>query len=327
MDTRTHIQQAVQALMAGQASFADTAEAVFRYQLAHNPVYGKFSHLLRREHYENHAFLPVELFKNRAVKTGEFEAQTVFSSSGTTGAVTSRHFVRENAWYEYLFTETFRHAYGNPDDFCFLCLLPSYLEREGSSLIYMAEKLIRQSRYDSSGFYLHAGEELQARLEENQARRIPTVLLGVTFALLDLAETRPMQLSENTLVMETGGMKGRRKEMTRPELHRILCEGLGVKTVHSEYGMTELLSQAYSKGEGLFHCPPQLRIVITDVNDPFERLPYGRTGSVNIIDLGNIDSCAFLATQDLGRTHADGSFEILGRYDHSDVRGCNLLIA
>lgn len=313
--------------MAGQTSFNETAEAVFRYQQTHNPVYRRFTELLGRDTYPRAPFLPVELFKNKAIKTGRYEAQTVFTSSGTTGMVTSRHHVRETAWYEYIFTETFRQAYGNPANFCFLCLLPSYLERNGSSLIYMAEKLIQQSRYDASGFYLHAGEELVARLHENEAKRIPTVLLGVTFALLDLAEQQQLHLTENTIVMETGGMKGRRKEMTRPELHEILTTRLGVKTIHSEYGMTELMSQAYSKGQGLFECPPQLKVVITDVNDPFEILLQGRTGTVNLIDLGNVDSCAFLATKDLGRIHANGMFEILGRYDHSDVRGCNLLIA
>lgn len=327
MENRTHILQSVQALMAGQAPFDAVAEDVFLYQCAHNEVYGRFTRLLNRTEYAQVPFLPVELFKAHAIKTGSFEAQTVFTSSGTTGMVTSRHHVRETAWYEYVFTETFRQAYGNPADFCFLCLLPSYLERDGSSLIYMAEKLIRQSRYDSSGFYLHAGEELVDRLQENEANKIPTVLLGVTFALLDLAENHRLRLTGNTVVMETGGMKGRRKEMTRPELHEILREGLGVKAIHSEYGMTELMSQAYSKGNGLFECPPQLKIVITDVNDPFEVLPSGRTGTVNLIDLGNVDSCAFLATKDLGRIHSNGMFEILGRYDHSDVRGCNLLIA
>lgn len=327
MENRTHIQRRVQALMAGRAPFAEVADEVFRYQCAHNPLYGEFTQLLRRTGYARAPFLPVELFKNHNIKTGTFESETVFTSSGTTGMVTSRHHVRETAWYEYVFTETFRQAYGNPADFCFLCLLPSYLEREGSSLIYMAESLIRQSRHDASGFYLHAGDELLQRLRENETKKIPTVLLGVTFALLDLVEQHPTRLGQNTIVMETGGMKGRRKEMTRPELHGILTAGLGTPTIHSEYGMTELMSQAYSKGKGLFTCPPQLKVVITDVNDPFEELPTGRTGTVNLIDLANIDSCAFLATKDLGRIHPDGSFEILGRYDHSDVRGCNLLIA
>jgi len=327
MANRTEILQAVKALMAGNAAFDGVAAAVFRHQRENNEIYGHFTQLLGRTEYERLPFLPVEMFKSQAVKTGTFEAETVFTSSGTTGMVTSRHHVRETAWYEYIFTETFRQAYGNPADFCFLCLLPSYLEREGSSLIYMAESLIRQSRYDSSGFYLHAGDELVARLYENESQKIPTVLLGVTFALLDLAESRQLQLSDNTIVMETGGMKGRRKEMTRPELHGILTAGSGVQKIHSEYGMTELMSQAYSKGDGIFRLPPQMKIVITDVNDPFDILPQGRTGTVNIIDLGNVDSCAFIATKDLGRTHPNGSFEILGRYDHSDVRGCNLLIA
>lgn len=326
MENRTEIIRRVKALMAGNASFAETADAVFRFQRDHNPVYGEFTRLLDRTVYEKLPFLPVELFKSKAVKTGRFDAETVFVSSGTTGAVTSRHHVRETAWYEYLFTETFRRAYGDPAGFCFLCLLPSYLERNGSSLVYMAESLVRQSRYDSSGFYLHAGETLAERLRANEAEGVPTVLLGVTFALLDLVEQNRLQLPR-TIVMETGGMKGRRPEITRTELHERLTEGLGVPSVHSEYGMTELLSQAYSKGGGIFVPPPQMRIVVTEVNDPFHVPEPGRTGTVNIIDLGNVDSCAFIATKDLGRVYADGSFEILGRYDHSDVRGCNLLIA
>lgn len=327
MKNRADILQSVRELMHGKRSFDEVCQDVFHFQKAHNAIYGEFASLLKRTPFEALPFLPVEMFKSHAVKTGSFESQTVFTSSGTTGAVTSRHHVRETAWYEEVFTQTFRLAYGNPTDFCFLCLLPSYLERDGSSLIYMAESLIRQSKYETSGFYLKATDDLLARLEQNKAQKIPTVLLGVTFALLDLAEARQLHLSENTIVMETGGMKGRRKEMTREELHQILTYRLGVKHIHSEYGMTELMSQAYSKGEGIFRCPPQLKIVITDVNDPFEILPNGRTGTVNIIDLANIDSCAFIATKDLGKVYPDGSFEILGRYDHSDVRGCNLLIA
>lgn len=327
MKTRNEIQQAVLHLMHGKASFDEVCNDVFRFQLANNALYGEFCGLLRRESFDLLPFLPVEMFKSHAVKTGDFESEIVFTSSGTTGSIASRHHVKEPSWYETVFTETFAQAYGKPSEYCFLCLLPSYLERDGSSLIYMAESLIRQSRYDNSGFYLKANEELVKQLDENCNKNIPTVLLGVTFALLELIEMNALHLGENTVVMETGGMKGRRKEMTREELHRALCEGLGVKQIHSEYGMTEMMSQAYSKGGGLFHCPPQVKIVITDVNDPFEILPYGRTGTVNIIDLGNIDSCAFIATKDLGKIYEDGSFEILGRYDHSDVRGCNLLIA
>ena len=313
--------------MAGDTSFDETAESLFHFQLENNAIYGEFAQLLNRKSYPILPFLPVEMFKSHAVKTGSFDPQVVFTSSGTTGDITSRHYVRETGWYEEIFTETFRQAYRYPANYCFLCLLPSYLERDGSSLVYMAESLIKQSKYDSSGFYLNANDALVNRLHENEASRTPTVLLGVTFALLDLAEKQKLRLSDNTIVMETGGMKGRRKEMTRPELHGILTAALGVDSIHSEYGMTELMSQAYSKGDGIFTLPPQMKIIITDVNDPFEQLGHGRTGTVNIIDLANLDSCAFLATKDLGRTFSDGTFEILGRYDHSDVRGCNLLIA
>jgi phenylacetate-coenzyme A ligase PaaK-like adenylate-forming protein len=327
MKNRDEIIKSVQALMAGDASFDETAESVFNLQLEHNPIYGEFAKLLNRKSYSILPFLPVEMFKSKAVKTGDFDPQVVFTSSGTTGDITSRHYVRETGWYEEIFTQTFAQAYRYPANFCFLCLLPSYLERDGSSLVYMAESLIKQSKYDFSGFYLNANDELVNRLQANEANGIPTVLLGVTFALLDLAEKHKLRLSDNTIVMETGGMKGRRKEMTRPELHGILTSAFGVDAIHSEYGMTELMSQAYSKGNGIFSLPPQMKIIITDVNDPFEKLDHGRTGTVNIIDLANIDSCAFLATKDLGRTFPDGTFEILGRYDHSDVRGCNLLIA
>lgn len=327
MQSRANIQDLVKALIQGTASFDETAEQVFHYQKTHNPIYQKFTELLRRTSYDRLPFLPVELFKTQEIKSGDFESDIVFCSSGTTGVVTSRHHVKNRLWYEYVFTETFKKAYGNPADYCFVCLLPSYLEREGSSLIFMAESLIKQSQYDTSGFYLRANQDLLARLKKNEEEKIPTILLGVTFALLDLAEAHQLHLSENTIVMETGGMKGRRKEMTRAELHETLTSKLGVKTIHSEYGMTELMSQAYSLGNGIFTPPPQMKIVITDVNDPFEILPAGRTGTVNIIDLGNIDSCAFLATKDLGKVYTDGSFEIVGRYDHSDVRGCNLLIA
>lgn len=327
MENRENILSTVKALMNGNASFDEVAALIFHYQRLHNPVYQKFTDLLGRTDYKNLSFLPVELFKSQEVKTDKFDSDIVFTSSGTTGAITSRHHVKDRTWYEYVFTETFKLAYGNPADFCFLCLLPSYLERDGSSLIYMAESLIRQSKYETSGFYLRANDELVAQLEKNEREKIPTVLLGVTFALLDLAEACQLHLSDNTIVMETGGMKGRRKEMTREELHGILTAKLGVKNIHSEYGMTELMSQAYSHGNGIFSLPPHMKVVITDVNDPFEILPHGKTGSVNIIDLGNVDSCAFLATKDLGKLYPDGSFEILGRYDHSDVRGCNLLIA
>ncbi len=327
MTERDHIKQLVSALTGGQVSFDETMHAVYRYQVKENPLFSYWAGLLKRTHPENPAFLPVEMFKNHQVKSGKFEAEEVFVSSGTTGSITSRHFVRENSWYLHMAEESFRFAYGNAEDFCFLCLLPSYLERQGSSLVYMAEHFIRKSRYPESGFYLYAGEKLFSRLSHVQKEGIPTILLGVSFALLDFAESNPVELGHSVKIMETGGMKGRRKEMVREELHAILCQAFGANEIHSEYGMTEMLSQAYSKGNGLFHPPPQMKVIITDINDPTETVATGKTGMVNIIDLGNIDSCAFIATKDLGRVYADGSFEILGRYDYSDVRGCNLLIA
>lgn len=327
MNERDSIKTLIRSTILGKQDFNQAAQALFLYQKEHNILYGSFCELLADRFSHSFPFLPVEFFKNHEVKTGTFEAETVFTSSGTTGAITSRHFVKETEWYTFTFTETFRKAYGNPEDFCFLCLLPSYLERSGSSLVFMAENLIKQSRNNDSGFYLHATDELIALLHKNSQQKIPTVLLGVTFALLDLAEKHTLRLGDSIVVMETGGMKGRRKEMTREELHGFLTQKLGVKTIHSEYGMTELMSQAYSKGNGLFFPPPQMKVVITDINDPFQVLPNGKTGMLNIIDLANIDSCAFIATKDLGKVYEDGSFEVLGRYDHSDVRGCNLLIA
>ncbi|HXC04234.1 MAG TPA: acyl transferase, partial [Bacteroidia bacterium] len=210
-------------------------------------------------------------------------------------------------------------------EYCILALLPSYLEREGSSLVYMADDLIRLSGHPSSGFYLRNRKELHTQLQRLEQAGQKTLLLGVTYALLDFAEEFPMQL-KHTRVMETGGMKGQRKEMIREELHETLCRQLGLTSVHSEYGMTELLSQAYSMGQGRFHCPPWMKILIRDPNDPLSLCPPGKTGGINIIDLANIHSCSFIATQDLGKLHSDGSFEVLGRFDNSDLRGCNLLI-
>uniref|UniRef100_UPI003567DA85 acyl transferase n=1 Tax=Labilibaculum sp. TaxID=2060723 RepID=UPI003567DA85 len=248
-----------------------------------------------------------------------------FTSSGTTGNLTSRHFVPDLKMYEQSFTKGFEQYYGSVSDYCILALLPSYLEREGSSLIYMMEHLIRDSKHPKSGFYLHNHEELIATIKELKKQNQKILLLGVSFALLDLAEKFQLDL-ENVIVMETGGMKGRRKEITREELHAFLTKRLGVEKIHSEYGMTELLSQAYSKGDSLFFTPSWMKVLIRDTYDPFSYEKQGRSGGVNVIDLANIHSCSFIETQDLGRIHADGSFEILGRFDHSDIRGCNLLV-
>jgi phenylacetate-coenzyme A ligase PaaK-like adenylate-forming protein len=273
----------------------------------------------------DYLYLPVEIFKTHLVKSMEYDAEVVFTSSGTTGQEPSKHYVKSMEWYRRCFLHSFRLFYGNPEEYCFLCLLPSYLERSGSSLIYMAEHFIKNSKYLQSGFFLNNTAELANILVQNQNKGIPTVLLGVSFALLDMAEKYKLSIPD-LIVMETGGMKGRRKELLREEVHQIICDAWGVKSIHSEYGMTELMSQAYSRGNGIFHCPPWMRVVIKDPYEPQKTLPHGSTGLINLIDLGNIWSCAFIATGDLGKTFPDGSFQVLGRLDRAEVRGCNLLL-
>ncbi|MGZ4038855.1 MAG: acyl transferase, partial [Bacteroidia bacterium] len=240
--------------------------------------------------------------------------------------ISSKHLVTDVCWYEESFRKAFALFYGDIKSYCILAMLPSYLEREGSSLIYMAEDLVKNSESPESGFYLYNHGDLFQHLKKQQNLKKPTLLIGVTFALLDFVEQYQLDFPE-LIVMETGGMKGRRKEMIREELHQTLCKGFGVKSIHSEYGMTELLSQAYSKGEGIFNSPPWMKIITRDTNDPMSNLPGSQTGGINVIDLANINSCSFIATQDLGKVYADGSFEVLGRFDDSDIRGCNLLIA
>jgi len=267
-------------------------------------------------------FLPIEFFKSHKVMPAEFRPEIVFRSSGTTGSVRSQHFVADLGLYRESFTRGFEHFYGKPSEYCIVALLPSYQERSDASLSYMVGKLIGQSTHPKSGFYnIHEAGQVLELLSESPTQ---VLLIGVTFALLDLAE-KAFKTSPNTIVMETGGMKGRRKEMVRAELHKILSEGFGLSTIHSEYGMTELLSQAYSSGQGLFQCPPWMQVRIRDTEDPLSTLGSGRTGGVDIIDLANQHSCAFIATQDLGKSYDNGAFEILGRFDHSDIRGCNLM--
>jgi len=252
--------------------------------------------------------------------------QVTFTSSGTTGITTSSHHVTDVSWYTDSFRLAFQLFYGDIKNYTILALLPSYLEREGSSLIYMADDLIKQSGNPDSGFFLYNHDELARQLQKQQEAKKLTLLIGVTFALLDFIEQRAINFPK-LIVMETGGMKGRRREMIREELHDTLCKGFGVDAIHSEYGMTELLSQAYSKGDGIFNCPPWMRIITRDTNDPMSILNDDKAGGINIIDLANINSCSFIATQDLGKVYADGSFEVLGRFDNADIRGCNLLIA
>jgi phenylacetate-coenzyme A ligase PaaK-like adenylate-forming protein len=314
-----------------ERSFIETTLQVFQYQVANCGVYKEFIKGLKVDpadvkSVEQIPFLPVEFFKSHNVVTSIKPDEVVFTSSGTTGMITSSHHVTDVSWYEESFRKAFSLFYGDIKDYTILALLPSYLEREGSSLIYMAQDLITESGNPNSGFFLYNHEDLYKVLQNQREARKPTLLIGVTFALLNFIDNYKIDFPE-LIVMETGGMKGRRKEMIREELHSALCAGFGVNAIHSEYGMTELLSQAYSKGEGIFNCPPWMKIITRDTNDPFTLVGAGKTGGVNIIDLANINSCSFIATQDLGKVYEDGSFEVLGRFDNSDIRGCNLLVS
>ena len=311
-------------------NFAKQALKVFRYQYENVAVYREFCDYLGKNtanvsRIQDIPFMPISFFKDQTVIAQGYEPEVVFSSSGTTGSVTSRHAVADISLYEASFSQAFSRFYGNPESYVILGLLPSYLERGGSSLVYMVDHLIKASGHPDSGFYLNNLDELVDKLEELDQSGQNVLLIGVTYALLDLIERKKFNLS-NTFVMETGGMKGRRREMIRAELHEQLCDGFGVSSIHSEYGMTELLSQAYSRGEGIFECPPWMDIIIRDPEDPLTLIEAGKSGGINVIDLANIHSCSFIATQDLGRKYADGSFEVLGRFDHSDIRGCNLMV-
>ena len=316
--------------ISNEAEFEQVALEVFHYQAENNLVYREYLQHLKKgvkqiNSIKEIPFLPIEFFKSRKVVSTNDPAKEIFTSSGTTGNLTSRHFVPDISIYEESFKKGFEGFYGPITDYCILALLPTYLEREGSSLIYMMEYLIQDSKHPKSGFYLHNHKELIECIAELKKSKQKILLLGVSFALLDLAEKYTLDLSD-VIIMETGGMKGRRKEITREELHAFLCSQLGVNEIHSEYGMTELLSQAYSKGQSLFRTPNWMKIMIRDAYDPFSYEKTGRTGGVNVIDLANVHSCSFIETQDLGKIHKDGSFEILGRFDHSDIRGCNLLV-
>lgn len=309
--------------------FDDTALRVFRYQYEHTPVYREFCDAMQRTPDRVAAvrdipFLPVQFFKSHAVIDQDRTAVKVFESSTTTGTTPSRHMVADLSLYEQSYLRAFGLFYGKADQYIVLALLPSYIERGTSSLLYMADHLIRLSGSELSGFINKDFDELNRRISEAKKTNKTILLLGVTYALLDLAELHPQDLS-HAIIMETGGMKGRREEMTRAEVHEILRAAFHVPAIHSEYGMTELLSQAYSAGEGIFRCPPWMSVSTRDPYDPLSYVDSGRTGSLNIIDLANLYSCSFLAVSDLGRVFADGSFEVLGRLDNSEIRGCNLM--
>lgn len=313
-----------------QKQFEKIALKVFRFQYENNLVYRSFCDLLKTEvgkvkSLQQIPFLPIQFFKSHSVVSNTDEIQETFTSSGTTGTITSKHLVTDVAIYEESYRKGFSEFYGNIEDYVILALLPSYLDRNGSSLIYMVKDLIALSNRPESGFYLNNHDELIENLINLDKAGQNVILIGVTYALLDLIEKHPLQL-QHTIIMETGGMKGRRKEMIREELHEQLCAGFGVSAIHSEYGMTELLSQAYSLGEGIFECPSWIQILIRDTEDALTYISKGKTGGINVIDLANINSCSFIATQDLGKQYANNTFEVLGRFDNSDIRGCNLMV-
>ncbi|UFH36004.1 acyl transferase [Flavobacterium acetivorans] len=316
--------------ISNQKQFEKIALKVFRYQYENNLVYQEFCNYLKVDVQKVKSlvqipFLPIQFFKSHAVVSNTDAIEETFTSSGTTGMITSKHLVTDASIYEESYRKAFSQFYGNIEDYVVLALLPSYLEREGSSLIYMVEDLIQLSNQPESGFYLHNHDELIKKLLELDQAGQNVILIGVTYALLDLIEKHPFQL-QHTIIMETGGMKGKRKEMIREELHQQLCEGFGVSAIHSEYGMTELLSQAYSLGEGIFECPSWMQILVRDTEDALTYIKDGKTGGINVIDLANINSCSFIATQDLGKKNPNNSFEVLGRFDNSDIRGCNLMV-
>ena len=319
---------------------------VFKHQYENNAIYKRYVQLLNTDsdaikHYTQIPCLPISFFKTQEVvsifpnQTTRIQQQTsiasaseqeiIFISSGTTGQTTSKHLVTDIELYKQSFIKGFELFYGEPHNYCILALLPNYLERSGSSLVYMFDALIKQSQHPLSGFYLKNLTELKQTIELLKVTKTKTLLLGVTYALLNLAEI-DIELNDNFIVMETGGMKGNRPEMLKEELHKTLKEKFKINAIHSEYGMTELLSQAYSYGNGVFNCPPWMRVLVRDVNDPFTYKQNSKTGGINVIDLANLNSCSFIETQDLGKINTNNSFEIMGRFDNSDVRGCNQLV-
>ena len=313
-----------------ETDFERCALQVFKHQFENNKVYRSFCDLLYIhpsdvKEVADIPFLPIQFFKTHQILSTNQSVQETFTSSGTTGAQVSKHLVADVSWYQASYTRAFEHFYGPVEDYTVLGLLPNYLERDGSSLIYMVNDFIHKSNNPKSGFYLDNLSELTKTLIALDQKGEKVLLIGVTFALLDLIESQTFTL-KNTVIMETGGMKGRRKEMIREELHEILAAGFGVSKIHSEYGMTELLSQGYSNGDGIFDCPPWMKILTRDTEDALTLVGANKTGGLNVVDLANYNSCSFIATQDLGKVNSNGRFEVLGRFDHSDIRGCNLMV-
>lgn len=311
-------------------AFSALALEIFRHQATHCDVYEAYIHHLHInidtvKAIANIPFLPISFFKTHSVLSNLKPVEVSFISSGTTGMVQSSHHITDVKLYEQSYLQAFNQFYGAIEDYCFLALLPSYQQRSGSSLIYMVNDLIEKSKHPKSGYFLYNYDELFETLNNLKFKKQKTVLIGVTYALLDFIEIYHLDFPD-LIVMETGGMKGKRKEMVREELHEQLTKGFRVKSIHSEYGMTELLSQAYSLGAGIFNCPGWMQVLIRDTNDPLSLIENGKTGGINVIDLANLNSCSFIATQDLGKINSDGSFEVLGRFDNADIRGCNLLV-
>ncbi len=314
-----------------QYEFKNCALEVFRFQAENNTVYAQWLNLLKCDvasvnDLNQIPFLPIQFFKTHTVLSGKGSPDSItFTSSGTTGQVTSKHSVTDVKLYEQSFTNCFELFYGKPNDYCILALLPSYLDRKGSSLVYMANYLIEASQHPLSNFFLHNIEELKNVIEQLKETQQKVLVLGVSYALMDLADMN-ITLTENFTVMETGGMKGKRKELLKSELHQYLKERFKINHIHSEYGMTELLSQAYLRTSDYFDSPPWTQFLIREVNHPQHIRTDFKTGGINIIDLANINSCAFIATQDLGRLTPTGQLQLMGRFDNSDVRGCNLMV-
>jgi len=311
-------------------NFENIALEIFRFQYSQNSVYREYVNYLGFSaddisNIEDIPFLPVEFFKTHKIILDNLEPEIAFLSSSTTGSTPSRHYVFDTNIYKKSYVKAFQYFFGKPEDFCFLALLPSYIEREGSSLIYMINELMKLSNHQANGYYLNEYDEIIEKIKVLKSQKQKFILFGVTYALLDFAELLNLEI-ELGIVMETGGMKGKRKELSKPEIHELLKKGLKTNQIHSEYGMTELLSQAYSFGNNLFQCPPWMKVLIRDTYDPFNYIENGTTGGINIIDLANIFSCSFIETKDLGKMHQNGQFEVLGRFDNSDIRGCNLLV-
>ena len=323
-------------LQVSEQNFDSLALKVFKAQYKYNNTYNAFCNYLKIEietifKINQIPFLPIQFFKTKEIKTTAFNEEIIFESSGTTGSVNSKHFVKDKSIYESSYVAGFKKFYGNIKDYCIIGLLPSYLERQHSSLVYMVNDLIVKSEHANSGFYLYDYEKLKTVLAENEKAKQKTILLGVTYALIDFAEQFPMKLNYTT-IMETGGMKGRREELTRTQVHKILNDNFGLENIHSEYGMTELLSQAYSTEKGIFNCSNTMKVLLRSEDNPLEILTHNESnkkiisGGINIIDLANLYSCSFIATDDVGKQYEDGSFEILGRLENSDIRGCGLMV-